>query len=233
MALCDAHYRFTYVSIGSYGHDNDASIFAKSDLYEALDKDEVNVPDPEPLEATDQPLPYYVIGDDIFALKTWLMKPIPGRGLDAETKVYNYRLSSARRTIENAFGILSARWRVFMRPIRADVCTVDSIVRACAALHNYLLCTDNAKYVPSRFADMCSDKGLVEGDWRALIRGDTTPALAKPKPPTARNYTHDAKAVRTHLVNYVNSAEGAARCPWQRTYVLSSGNKVSDQDVCP
>ena len=67
MALCDAHYRFTYVSIGSYGHDNDASIFAKSDLYEALDKDEVNVPAPEPLEATDQPLPYYVIGDDIFA----------------------------------------------------------------------------------------------------------------------------------------------------------------------
>ena len=73
-----------------------------------------------------------------------------------------------------------------MRPIRADVCTVDSIVRACAALHNYLLCTDNAKYVPSGFADMCSDKGLVEGDWRALIRGDTTPALTKPKPPTAR-----------------------------------------------
>lgn len=56
------------------------------------------------------------IGDEAFPLKTYLMRPIPGRSLDnQQQKVYNYRVSRARRTIENAFGILVARWRVLKR----------------------------------------------------------------------------------------------------------------------
>ena len=60
---------------------------------------------------------------------TVLMKPYPHKGLAMPQYVYNYRLSRSQRTIENAFGVLSARWRIFHRAIRADYTTVDLIVK--------------------------------------------------------------------------------------------------------
>ena len=56
-------------------------------------------------------MPYVLVGDDAFALKTYLMKPYAQQGLDAEKLVYNNRHSRARRILENLFGILANRWR--------------------------------------------------------------------------------------------------------------------------
>ena len=43
---------------------------------------------------------YHVVGDDIFPLKSWMMKPYP-ENLSYEQRIYNYRISRARRTIES------------------------------------------------------------------------------------------------------------------------------------
>ena len=63
--------------------------------------------------------------------------PIQGKILKRKSK-FNYRLSRARRVIENCFGILVARWRIFCRAIQAKVETVQAIVQAAICLHNYL-----------------------------------------------------------------------------------------------
>lgn len=114
MAICDASYKFTYVNIGNYGRDNDASVFSRLDMYNTFDTNSNDIPAPEQIaEGETELIPYFLVGDEIFALKPWLMKPYPGRGHGDRERIFNYRLSRARRTIENAFGILSARWRVF------------------------------------------------------------------------------------------------------------------------
>ena len=55
MARCDAHYKFTYVDIGHYGKDKDASIFDQSDVYSMLESDYLPIPQPRDLRGTITP----------------------------------------------------------------------------------------------------------------------------------------------------------------------------------
>ena len=118
LAVCDAHYTFTFTDIGGYGSTNDSSIFNNTDIFRAAESGALDFPDAEPLDgfANDQ-IPYFFVGDEAFALKTWMQRPYPGKSLLEAKRIFNYRLSRARRVIENSFGILVARWRIYHRPI--------------------------------------------------------------------------------------------------------------------
>ena len=215
MAMCDAHYRFLYVDIGGYGRDNDASIFSSCDLYQHIVGNSLNIPPAEDFNG--YRLPYVIVADEIFALKPWLIKPYHGRSLTEEQRVFNYRLSRSRRTIENAFGILSSRWRILRRAFKAKLDLVDSVVKACVCLHNYLLLTDSAKYVPSGFVDSYSVDGeIVHGDRRK----DGAPLQNLP-PQGSNNFASNAKHVRDTFCTYVNSDTGSI--PWQLDYIRNSG----------
>ena len=137
MAICDVNYCFSLVDIGGLGRDNDAAIFSQSDMGMAFEDGEFNIPAAEVVEG--HTLPYVIVSDEIFLLKPWLMKPFPGKNLTEEKLIYNYRLSRCRRTIENTFGVYAARWRIFRRPIRASIETVERIIMAFVCLHNYLM----------------------------------------------------------------------------------------------
>jgi len=95
MALVDAHYRFLYASCGDYGSISDGGVFERTDLKEALNNNSLNFPPPEPIVPGERPIPYYIVGDEAFPLKTWLMKPLPQRNMSTEQRIYNYRLSRA------------------------------------------------------------------------------------------------------------------------------------------
>ena len=94
MAICDAKYRFTSVTLGDYGRDNDAAIFSQSDIFKVLESGKMCIP--EPSLVNNKVLPYTIVGDEIFPLKTWLMKPYPGKGLSEPQTVFHYRLSRCR-----------------------------------------------------------------------------------------------------------------------------------------
>ena len=108
--MCDAKYCFTLVDVGSYGRENDAAILSESAFGKLFDACPSGLKIPSPRLVGNFRLPYVLIGDEIFPLKPWLIKPYPGRSLDEQRRVYNYRLSRARSTIENSFGILSGSW---------------------------------------------------------------------------------------------------------------------------
>lgn len=66
---------------------------------------EIKLPAAEAVDDGERELPYVFIADEAFPLKEYLMRPFPGSQLVTESKkIYNYRLSRARRVIENAFG---------------------------------------------------------------------------------------------------------------------------------
>lgn len=70
------------------------------------------------------------MGDDAF---TFDIHMIPQH--EAEV-LFNYRLSRAQRVVENAFGILSARFRLLRRTIVGSETLVCSSILAATALHN-------------------------------------------------------------------------------------------------
>ncbi|KAG0425260.1 hypothetical protein HPB47_027559 [Ixodes persulcatus] len=88
---------------------------------------------------------------------------------------FNYRLSRARRLIENAFGIMAIRWRILRRAFRASEETAENIVKACVALHNFLLknsAMSRSAYNPPGYVD-CEDwqGNLIHRSWRKDDRG--------------------------------------------------------------
>lgn len=102
------------------------------------------------------------------------MRPYPGRGTgDRELKIFIYRLSHARRVIENAFGILSNKWRVYRKPIAANIETIEYIILATVCLHNYLKKYEantpacQRKYCPPGMVDREDEDGnIIPGAWR-------------------------------------------------------------------
>ena len=95
------------VDVGQYGSNND-SVLLNSEMGQRFEEDSLDIPPPEKVQGCQvEKLPYYLVGDEIFPLKTWLMRPFPGERSE-DQRIYNYRLSRARRVIENTFGILVA-----------------------------------------------------------------------------------------------------------------------------
>ena len=65
----------------------------------------------------------------------------------------NYQLRRAQLVIENFYGFLVARWRLFRKAICVDKENVASYILAGVALHNLLQQSKNASYCPRGFVD--------------------------------------------------------------------------------
>ena len=176
-------------------------------------------------------LPHYMVGDVIFQLKDYLMRPYPGKicgKLPIDQVVFNYRLSRARRVIENSFGILVTLWRVFHKPIRADKENITSFVLAGVALHNYLQQTENASYCPRRFVDFEANREFWPGEWQRIFHGDARFFIPYRRY-RGSPYEDNAIKMRNDLIDYVKSDIGSL--PWQLNYVQRTG-RVSEETDC-
>ncbi|XP_069588624.1 uncharacterized protein [Ranitomeya imitator] len=140
MAIADAECRFIAVDIGAFGRGNDSQTFKSSDMGRRVYGNNFNFPPPQPLPNTQgPPLPFVMVGDEAFQMCENLLKPYSSRDLDHTRRIYNYRLTRARRTVECSFGILVAKWRILAKAINLKVETVDEVVKACVVLHNYIM----------------------------------------------------------------------------------------------
>jgi len=112
LAIADADFRFTTIDVGAYGSESDGGILSRSGMGEKLTQNTLGSQEPKPIANTETVLPHVILGDDAFPLRTYMIKPYKGNFLSKENRVFNYRLSRARMTAENSFGILAARRRI-------------------------------------------------------------------------------------------------------------------------
>ena len=124
MAVVDANYCFVVKDVGAYSRSNVGGIFANSKFGIGLKCGHIRLLDNGTLPSVGE-MPHVPVGDEAFPLNTYLMRPNPGRGLTDGERIFNYRLSRARRYVENAFGILAARWRIFHRKIEQHPDTAE------------------------------------------------------------------------------------------------------------
>lgn len=196
MAIADTKYRFVHVDIGSYGKDPDSSIFSRTALWNSIKNNHASLPDEKCLPGSGSPkIPYFFVGDEAFGLHRHLLRPYGGKQLTTEQRIFNYRLSRARRYVECSFGILTNKWRIFHRAINLDIGFVVDIVKACVVLHNFVRDRDGI----SR-----EDKTVVTG-FEDLQPGDSVRGGL------------EANNIRKVFTDYFQTENGAV--PWQMSKI--------------
>ncbi|XP_030746956.1 protein ALP1-like [Sitophilus oryzae] len=143
MAIVDADYKFTYVDIGAYGKDWDSSVFQHTTFFKMMVNRQLQIPQPSPLHSAGiKNFPFVFVADEAFGLPEYVMRPYAGHNLPEKKRIFNYRLTLARRYVECAFGILANKWRILHRALNVRKEFAKDIVKACIILHNLVRIKD-------------------------------------------------------------------------------------------
>jgi len=210
LAVVTSDYKFLWIDVSGKGASSDAHIYNASELSDGLQNNDIlGFPQPDPLPGDTENIPYFLVGDDAFALRSYMMKPYGNRNMTRKQRIFNYRLSRARRVVENSFGILANRFQVLFTTMMHEADTVRLIVTTCVLLHN--LMRTRFPVMQNRLVDFeRPDGALVPGAWRAGRNlQDTVPHQVQ-----GTNRDHKiAKAQRNLIMEWCNSPAG--RVPWQ------------------
>ena len=125
-----------------------------------------------------------------------------------EERIYNYRLSRARRVVENAFGILAQRFAIFLSTMQHEPKTVREIIKTCLLLHNLM----RTRYPGLQNQDLDrpenNEDAFTAGEWRLHANLVDNDQVAGPNAAT-----REAKIQRNTLKHWCNSPAGAVE--WQ------------------
>lgn len=214
LAIVDANYRIILADFGTNGRVSDGGVLQNTIFYEKLKNNELNIPPPCPISGKFQDVPYVFVADDAFPLTTCIMKPFRQAQLkSADKEVFNYRLSRARHVVENFFGILSSRFRIFRTRINLEPHNITKVVMAACALHNFLLDHQPNSYAPpSALYQEDFGRGTINHGYN-ISQSNMMDLQAQA--PT--NLSSAPRAVREMFMEYFMT-DGAV--PWQDKHIL-------------
>ena len=194
MCIVNANYEFLMVDVGANGRVSDGGVFSNTFSCTKLKLKELCIREPDNLPESDMKIPYVSVGNDAFPLMANLIKPFSHRNLSMEDRIFNYRLSQARRIVENAFGLLASRFRILLGQINVCPEKAVALVLACCCLRNYLRRKEVESYYQGGFDIENISSGVInDADWRS---GRTLLALQHIQ---GRNTTGSAKETRQNF----------------------------------
>lgn len=97
LAIVNANYEFIMVDVGKNGRISDGGAIKETLFYQKLLKNQLQIPPDSDPPNNSLSLPFVFVGDDAFALLKNFMKPYARQNLTDEKRIFNYRLSRARR----------------------------------------------------------------------------------------------------------------------------------------
>ena len=135
-AVVDSRYLFRDVVVGWPGSVHDARVLSNSTLYKkGVDNALFNEVEPRNIQGKD--IPPLILGDPAYPFLPWLMKRYPeNNNTPREQRVFNYRLSRARMTVENTFGRFKGRFKRFSKRVDMEVSSLVDVVLSSCILHN-------------------------------------------------------------------------------------------------
>lgn len=202
MACVNADYEFIWVDVGTNGRISDGGVIRNTEFFKKLNSGQLQIPPPETLFDGVTTLPYVFVGDEAFALRDDFMKPYSQKTLTKERRIFNYRLSRARRVVENVFGIMASRFRILHTSINLSLEGIDLVVLTCCILHNFLR------------RNCCNTYNVEEIE---MDVGDEQPNLLTGLQTSAsRNPGNSAKLIRDSFMEYFI---GEGQVDWQEAII--------------
>uniref|UniRef100_A0A182NVM3 DDE Tnp4 domain-containing protein n=1 Tax=Anopheles dirus TaxID=7168 RepID=A0A182NVM3_9DIPT len=141
LAIVDSNCKFIYVDVGCKGRISDGGVLRQSEIYNMLERDELNIPPPSKLSPHHTiAVPYMLLGDKAFPLKKYCLRPYSMRNTQSSSIEGNFNIhhSVARLPVESAFGQLSTRFRVLLTTMQLAPEIATKITLSCVYLHNFL-----------------------------------------------------------------------------------------------
>ena len=135
-AVVGENLMFLDTAIGYPGSMHDARILRASNIFTKAENGEILKEPAITLNGVKvRPL---LLGDGAYPLLPWLLKPYPITViLNRSQRRFNKTLSSARSTVERAFGLLKARWRILLKRLDNKFCNIPEVILTCCILHNF------------------------------------------------------------------------------------------------
>lgn len=99
LAICDVNYKFIFIDVDAYGKNSDSTTFKNTTFYKKLIDGRLDIPENArlPHSINTPALPHVFIGDEAFQINHFMLRPYGGNNLDKKKRIFNYRLSRARR----------------------------------------------------------------------------------------------------------------------------------------
>ena len=135
IGIADSNYELIYFNFGTNGRVSDAGILEYTDFYDKVRNECLKIP--ESSDVKGRKLPCVFVGDEAFSLRKDFLRPYNVKQLTRERKIFNFRLSRARRITENVFGILVERFSIYKTHINIQLDNVKDVVMASCAMHNF------------------------------------------------------------------------------------------------